>query len=69
MLTAEPGGSEPGYLGFAIADALLDLLIAKGTITRSDAKEMLTALSNKLGKNGTLLGERCVQLITDGMPR
>ena len=69
MLSTEPGGSEPGYLGFAIADALIDLLVAKGVITRSDANDMFTALADKLGKSSNLLNQRCAKLITDGMPK
>ncbi len=67
MLTATPGGNEPGVLGFAIADALIDLLIQKGTITQTDARTMLVAVADKLSKNGTMFGQRCSKIITDGL--
>ena len=41
MLTATPRNYEAGFLGFAIVDALLDLLVEKGVLSNADATAML----------------------------
>ncbi len=69
MLTSEPGGTEHGVISFAIVDALLDALVAKDALTRAEAVEILTTAANKLSKQQTLMGKRCAQIITDGIPR
>ena len=69
MLTSTPGGGyEPGYIGFAIADALLDVLVEKGVISIDDTKKMLHSVAKKLRSSHTDLGGRCAKHIMIGMP-
>jgi hypothetical protein len=58
-----PGGSEAGYLGYAVADALIDLLIAKKVISAAEVDSMYRALSQRLAANGEMLGQRSAEFI------
>jgi hypothetical protein len=69
MFNSIPGGAEPGYLGFAIVDALIDLLIEKSVIAPSDATKMLASVAVRLGKERTSLGDLGSKFITNGVPR
>ena len=60
-----PGGSEPGYLAFALVDDLIDLLIQKGVLTNADRSVMLRACATRLSQNGNPMGQRCAQFITE----
>ena len=60
-----PGGSEPGYLAFAIVDDLMDLLILKGAITTAERSTLLKAVATRLNQEGTMLGQRCSQFIAN----
>ena len=48
MLTIAPPADEAGFLGFAIADALLDLLVEKDVLTKTDATVMLMSVADRL---------------------
>lgn len=61
------GGDEPGYLGFAMVDGLTDLLVTKGILMQADVSGLLRTLVQKLSHDGTLLGQRCAEYLTDRM--
>jgi hypothetical protein len=67
MATPVPGGSEAAYLGFALVDALVDLLVEKGVIARQDVTAMLTALAKRCGESGQHFGKRSAEFITGTM--
>jgi hypothetical protein len=61
------GGDEPGYLGFAMVDDLLSVLVSKEVITTRDVDSMLAALTKRLDQEGTVLGKRCAEFLADRM--
>ena len=67
MASPVPGGSEAAYLGFALVDALIDLLIEKGTITKPERDRMLRSLAVTLNQSGQLFGQRSAKFIADAM--
>jgi hypothetical protein len=69
MLTCKPG-ADTGYLGYAIADALIDLLVEKGVINRADALGMLHDLHYKLAKDiSNAAAQRSAKHLADGIPQ
>jgi hypothetical protein len=68
MLTVAPRSDEAGVLGFAIADALLDLLVEKGVLSSADATAMLMSLARKFTKSSRNVELRCANAIITGMP-
>jgi hypothetical protein len=69
VIKLEAGTPETAFLGLAIVDALLDLLIDNGTIDSTDAWRMLASLSDRLGKETNSVSQRCSKIIADGIPR
>jgi hypothetical protein len=49
-ITAIPGGRDMGYLAAAVVMAVIDLLVEKGTITRSEVMFLLQSLSVRIAK-------------------
>ena len=68
MLTIAPPADEAGFLGFAIADALLDLLVEKGVLSNADATAMLISVAGKFTESGRNVDLRCANAIITGMP-
>ena len=68
MLTVAPKNDETGPLGFAIADALLDLLVEKGVLTKRDADVMLLSVARKFTTGSKPVHLRCANTIIAGMP-
>ena len=48
MPTKPPGTDEAAFLAFALVDALVNTLIEKGVLTRSDANGMLRSIIEDL---------------------
>ena len=68
MLTATPRNYEAGFLGFAIVDALLDLLVEKDVLTKTDATVMLMSVADKFSKSARNVDQRCANTIIAGIP-
>ena len=68
MLTIAPPADEAGFLGFAIADALLDLLIEKDVLTKTDATVMLMSVAGKFSESARYVEQRCANTIIAGIP-
>jgi hypothetical protein len=70
--TVAADGSIPddaGFIGFAIANALLDLLVEKGVLTKSDATVMLISVASKFSMSERNVDQRCANTVVAGMPR
>jgi hypothetical protein len=68
MLTIAPPADEAGFLGFAIADALLDLLVEKDVLTKTDATVMLMSVADKFSKSARNVDQRCANTIIARIP-
>ena len=68
MLTIAPPADEAGFLGFAIADALLDLLVEKDVLTKTDATVMLMSVADRFSKSARNVDQRCANTIIAGIP-
>lgn len=60
-----PVGDTSGVLGFAIADALIDLLIKKDIVDRTEINAMFKTLEIRLAKSGDLMSKRGADFIAD----
>ena len=69
MLPPDPGRDESAFIGYAIIDALLDLLIDKGVVTRSEVSVLLRTVVDTLGKKGEFMGKRAAKVLADGVPK
>ena len=63
-----PGNeNETAYLGFAVVDALIGLLVVKKIISGPDATNIVKAAGIRLGKINNLDAQRAAKFIADRM--
>jgi hypothetical protein len=67
MISQIPGATEAGLIGFVLADALADLLITKGILTRAEFDGMLGQVAARLQQTNQYVPKRSADFIRDAV--
>jgi hypothetical protein len=67
MVRQFPGTPEAGLLGFAFADALADVLVAKGILTPDDIEGILRTVADRLQQSNKHVPVKAASFIRDSM--
>jgi hypothetical protein len=62
-----PGTEDAAHLSFRMIDGLIDLLIAKGVITRAEVVTLFSQILNDLGKDSRAVAQRNIGYVRDTM--
>jgi hypothetical protein len=57
--------AEAAYLGFAISDALTDVLVKKGILAESDVGDIARLVAVRLSQGGSFESQRAAKFLSD----
>jgi len=64
MIRPIPAPNEASFLGFALVDALIDLLVEKGVISGGEVVSLLGSLSEECLQDERTLSQRSAEILT-----